>query len=105
MTETEFEKLYTETILRIEDALEASESGLDYETINDILTITCPDGSSIILTRQAPVQQLWMAARSGGYHFLWDEEAGHWRGTVSGRSLEEMLEEAAREQGAEGLSL
>lgn len=105
MTETEFEKLYTDTIVRIEDALEESESGLDYETINDILTITCPDGSPIILTRQASVQQLWMAARSGGYHFSWDEDAGQWRCTVNERSLEEMLDQAAREQGAEGLTL
>jgi CyaY protein len=35
-----------------------------------------PDGSKIVLNTQPPLQELWLAARAGGYHF--HHEAGRW---------------------------
>jgi CyaY protein len=69
MSDAEFSTRYEETLIAIEDAVENSGADLDYETVNDILTLTCPDGSSIIITRQSATRQLWLAAKSGGFHF------------------------------------
>ena len=105
MTELEFEALYRDTLLRIEEAVEESGDDLDYESVNDILTLTCTDGSSIIVTRQTATRQLWVAARSGGYHFDWDGEREQWICTTTRDTLEELLNEAAREQGGVELEL
>ena len=42
-----------------------------------ILTIECPDGSKVIVNKQAPHREIWVAARSGGFHFRPSE--GAWR--------------------------
>ena len=105
MTEVEFERTYSETLVKIEDAIEESGADLDYETVNDILTITCEDGSAVIITRQGPTRQLWLAARSGGFHFDYDPEQGDWVRTGDGRTLTDMLQEILREQGGVEVSL
>lgn len=104
MTEAEFDSLYQNTLLAIEDAVDAADADLDFETVGDVLTISCPDGSQIIISRQVANQQLWVAARSGGYHFAWSDEASEWRLTRdSERSLQSLLEEAIKAQA--GLSI
>ena len=80
MSSPDFSSSYDSTLLAIEEVVEAamedSETEMDYETINDILTLTCEDGTSIIITRQSATNQLWLAARSGGFHF--DLVDGQW---------------------------
>jgi CyaY protein len=50
-----------------------------------VLDITCPDASRIIVNRQTPNREIWVAARSGGFHFVSRE--GAWRDTRSGEEL------------------
>ncbi|MFV8818074.1 iron donor protein CyaY [Haliea sp. E17] len=68
----------------IEEALDALDSDLDYETGGGVLNVTFENGTSMVFSRQPPVQQLWLATRSGGYHFEFDETAGDWRNTRDG---------------------
>lgn len=105
MTELEFEALYRDTLLRIEDAIDESDGDIDYESVNDILTLTCPDGSCILITKQTASRQLWVAARSGGYHFEYDGEREVWVCTSTRDTLEELLNEAVREQAGLDLDL
>jgi CyaY protein len=39
-----------------------------------------PGGSKIVINTQPPLQEIWLAARSGGYHFKWDGALGRPRG-------------------------
>ena len=39
-----------------------------------MLTVTFSNRTTMVFSRQPPVQQLWFAARSGGYHYEFDEE-------------------------------
>src|ERR1700732_2436144 len=55
---------------------------LDVDLESGILTVTCPDSSRVIVNRQTPNREIWVAARSGGFHFTWRE--GEWRDTRSG---------------------
>ena len=50
-----------------------------------VLEIELHDGSKIIVNRHAPAQELWVAARSGGFHFRWDGRC--WRDTRDGSEL------------------
>ena len=97
MSNTDFSARYEETLYAIEDAVEDSGADIDYETVNDILTLTCPDGSAIIVTRQSATSQLWLAAKSGGFHF--DLRDDGWVCDSDGETLAVKLAAACRAQG------
>jgi CyaY protein len=84
MTESEFHSAVDAVLARIEASVENAEA-LDVDLESGILTITCPDASRVIVNRQTPNREIWVAARSGGFHFTWRE--GQWRDTRSGEEL------------------
>ena len=67
-----------ETLNAIEELLDDAESDLDYDNNGAMMTVKCTDGSQIILTRQPPVKQLWLATRTQGLHFDFDESQNTW---------------------------
>jgi len=73
MDESVFHERVDDLLLAIEDAVEDSGADIDYETAGGILTLRFADGSQIIVNRQTPVRQVWVATRSGGFHFDYDE--------------------------------
>lgn len=76
MNETDFLRLTSETLTRIEQGLE--DAGLDFETPADgILEIEFDDGSKMIVNRHNVAQEIWVAARSGGFHFQHDGRSWH----------------------------
>lgn len=103
MTDAEFLSLYKATLAAIEESVERAivddDAEIDYESGNDMLTLTFRNGSVAIISRQSAVQQLWLAARSGGFHFNYDEGGEEWLCTVNGQSLPDMLGEICLEQG------
>lgn len=108
MTEAEFLGLYKKTLVHIEETVEAAinddDAGLDYESGNDMLTLSFRDRSVAIISRQSAISQLWLAARSGGFHFDWDTGVQQWRCTVNGKTLPDMLSEVCMEQGGVSIS-
>jgi CyaY protein len=83
MNETDFHRAVDAVLARIEAAAEAADLDVDLEA--GILTLTCADGSRIIVNRQTPNREIWVAARSGGFHFRWDGAA--WRDTRDASEL------------------
>jgi CyaY protein len=90
MTESEFHAAVDAVLARIESSLE-NEEGADVDLESGILTVTSDDGAKIIVNRQTPNREIWVAARSGGFHFRWRE--GEWRDT---RSNDELFASLAR---------
>jgi CyaY protein len=84
MTESEFHRAVDAVLACVETAVER-EDALDVDLESGILTITCPDASRVIVNRQTPNREIWVAARSGGFHFAWRE--GAWRDTRSGDEI------------------
>jgi CyaY protein len=80
MNETDFEALAGAALERVERALEASGVDADFELKEGaVLEIEFADGSKIIVNRHGAAREIWVAARSGGFHFRWDGSA--WRDT------------------------
>lgn len=108
MTEAEFLKIYKQTLTAIEETVEAaindSDAELDYESGNDMLTLSFRSGSVAIISRQSAIRQLWLAARSGGFHFDYVTQDGQWICTVNGLSLPDMLSAICLEQGGVSIS-
>ncbi|MBA2690521.1 MAG: iron donor protein CyaY [Burkholderiales bacterium] len=99
MTETEFNAKVDDVLLTIERSLEASDVDLDFESNSGILEISFADGGKIIVNRQTPNREIWVAARSGGFHFAWKDQA--WRGTRDARELFAVLTQCVSEQAGE----
>ena len=78
MDESKFNQLAEETMIAIEEAIEASDADIDYDNVADILTLEFPNRSRIIINKQTPLSQIWVAAKSGGYHFDYDEKSSVW---------------------------
>jgi CyaY protein len=84
MDEAEFAAQASVALDALERALE--ETDLDFELKEGgILEIEFEDGAKIIVNRHAAAREIWVAARSGGFHFRWDGTA--WRDTRSGGEL------------------
>jgi len=90
MTETDFHREVEAVLARIDNALDEHED-LDVSLEGGVLTVECPDASRIIVNRQTPNREIWVAARSGGFHFAHRE--GAWRDT---RTSEELFASLAR---------
>lgn len=102
MTESEFLALADGTLRAIEAALERAcdESDLDVECSRsgNVLEIEFIDSASkIIVNSQAPMQEMWIAAKSGGFHYK--RESGQWRNTRDGSELFAALSIMASQQG------
>jgi len=84
MTESEFHRAVDAVLARVE-SLAAAEEDLDVDLEAGILTLTAPDASRIIVNRQTPNREIWVAARSGGFHFTFRD--GRWVDTRAGDEL------------------
>ena len=91
MNETEFNQLINETLQNIETLVEKTYPDIDVDYENEILTLSLKSGERLILTRQAALQQLWLAAKRTGYHFNYSHS--QWQCDKTNRSLDEVLNE------------
>ena len=95
-SEADFNQAAATTLARIERALEDAE--LDFETPADgIIEVEFDDGSKIIINRHGVAREIWVAARSGGFHFK-PLDAG-WIDTKSGEPLYDKLAALIAAQG------
>lgn len=89
---------------RIEAALDACAADVDYEVMpGGVLELEFADGSKIIVNRHTAAREIWVAARSGGYHFRFD--GGRWLGTRDGEELMAALSRCLSEQAGETVSI
>lgn len=99
MIESDFQDLVDGIYLQIEDQIEDSGADLDFEVGGGVMTITCEnDGSKIILSRQPATSEIWVAARSGGYHF---KSSGDDWVCATGENLAGLLQRVLLEQSQE----
>ena len=99
ISESKFNQLVDDTFEAIEYALDEIDSDLDYEAGGGVLTVDFENGTTLVFSRQPPVRQLWLAARAGGFHFEYDEQAGDWRNTRNGQLFRPFVVEQMATQG------
>jgi CyaY protein len=104
MNETDFEAQASVTLEALESALENCGEDLDFELkAGGILELEFEDGSKIIINRHGAAREIWVAARSGGFHYRWDGKA--WRDTRNGAELFAALSGLVSEQLGRGVRL
>jgi len=104
MTESEFEALADAAIAALERALEASALDVDFETKGSgVLELEFADGARIVINRHNAARELWVAARSGGFHFRYED--GQWRDTRDRSELFAALSRLLTAQGGAPVTL
>jgi iron-sulfur cluster assembly protein CyaY len=103
MNESEFDKKATDTLLIIEQAIEESGADIDFEAAGGILTLEFANGTKIIINKQGAARQIWVAAKTGGYHYGFVD--GRWINDQGGGELMQELSRFIREQSNEEINL
>ncbi|WP_339415123.1 MULTISPECIES: iron donor protein CyaY [unclassified Pseudomonas] len=98
LTEARFHDLVDSTQEKLEDIFDDSGLDVDLENSAGVLTVKFENGTQLIFSRQEPLRQLWLAARSGGFHFDFNEEDNNWQCDSSDELLSEMLARLVLEQ-------
>ena len=108
MDDSEFNRKVDETLQTIEEAVENCDADLDWDLASGILTIDCTNSSNntesqVIVNRQGPTRQIWVASRSGGFHFDYDPDKQQWlQGDLE---LFTLLNQALSEQTGQSVQL
>ena len=104
MNESTFLHAAKAVLDRIEEALDACDLDLDIERKSEgVLQLEFENGTHIVVNLQAPMQQIWIAAKAGGYHFELRDEA--WRDTRSGDEFFAALSRQVSAQSGVGVVL
>lgn len=119
MNESTFLRAGTAVLDAIESAVDAAVDGaggaaagaavsagssIDFERKGEgVLALEFENGTQIIVNLQAPMQQIWLAAKAGGFHF--SERGGRWIDTRSGEELFSVLSAHASAQSGQSISL
>jgi CyaY protein len=77
---------------RIVDTFDASDLDVDIEARENVLEITFNDGSAIIVNRHELNRELWLAAKTGGQHFRYENDS--WIDTRTGQTFPAALSNA-----------
>lgn len=104
MEESAFNALAEAELARIESAFEDCGAEIDVEPKpGGILELEFENGTKMIINRHTAAREIWVAAKSGGFHFR--PRDGRWVNTRDGRELWDMLAALAGEQAGEPLRL
>jgi len=81
MNDSEYNLITDELLLAVEEAIEDSGEDIDYESVSGLLTLTFKNKTKIIINKQAPLHQVWVATKFNGHHFemvdgLWQDNRG-----------------------------
>ena len=101
----QFHQLGSNLLQSIELALEAADDDLDLDLDverqgGSVVNIRFKDRSVIVVNTQAPLHEIWVAAKSGGYHYRWAGTVAQplWTDTKTGRELLSDLSDFASAQ-------
>ena len=98
MTDSEFEALADVALQRLERAFEQSAPDADVQSKGPgMLEVEFENGSKMVINRHGPAREIWVAAKSGGFHFRHQE--GQWRDTRDGSELFAAVSRLASAQG------
>ena len=104
MTESEFEALAGAALAALESAFEAGLPDADVQAKGDgLLEIEFEDGTKMVINRHAAAREIWVAAKTGGFHFRYDGSV--WRDTRDGTELFAAVSKLASLQGGKPVEL
>lgn len=96
LNDSQYHQLADELLINLQDAVDEVDFDLDYESAGGIVEIMFPNGSKIIVNKQAPLHQIWVATKFNGHHFEYKD--GQWIDNRGGSELWALINDAASKQ-------
>jgi CyaY protein len=78
-----------------------SDADIDNQRVGGMVTLTFSNRSQIVINLQKPLHEVWLAARSGGYHYRLD--GARWLDTKGQGEFWDSLSRYASEQSGQSL--
>lgn len=103
MSESEFLELADATLAAIERAIDAADIDIEASRAGNVLTLELGNGSKVIINSQEPMQQVWVAGKSGAFHYA--HSGDRWLDTRDGSELFAALSRLISAQGGEAVVL
>ena len=103
MSDTDYLARAEAVLAAVERALDYTDADIEFERSGNVLTLEFENGTKIIVNLQPPMQEIWIAAKSGGYHFRFVD--GKWRDTRNGTEFFTALSEYATQQAGEPVQI
>ena len=81
MNDSQYNLLAEDLLLAVEEAIESCGVDIDYEGVGGLLTLTFINTTKIIINKQAPLHEIWVATKFNGHHFshqdnIWTDKRG-----------------------------
>ena len=103
MSESEFIDLAEATLSAIEHAIDVSPVDIEASRTGNVLTLELDNGSKVVINSQTPMQQMWVAGKSGAFHYA--RTGDRWIDTRDGSELFAALSRLISSQGGEAIVL
>ena len=103
MNDSQYNLIADELLLAIEEAIEDSGVDIDYEGVGGLLTLTFLNTTKVIINKQAPLQEIWVATKFNGHHFTLNDNS--WVDKRSGDEFWQFLSKAISIQAEVELTL
>ena len=105
MTDLEYLSLAESALKAVETACDQindeTEADIDNQRSGGMITLTFSNGSQIIINLQKPLQEIWMAAKAGGFHYKFN--GAQWTDTKNASEFFDSLSRCASEQANQAL--
>ncbi|MBP6483870.1 MAG: iron donor protein CyaY [Rhodoferax sp.] len=73
-----------------------TDTDVDNQRVGGMVTLTFANRSQIVINQQKPLHEVWLATRSGGFHYRWLD--GRWQDTKGSGEFFAALSQHATEQ-------
>lgn len=103
MKTSDYHRLVDTIFDQLVDHIDNASADIDCEQAGGILTLVMPDRSRIILNKQEPLHQIWVATKFNGHHF--ERQGEQWIDNRGGSELFAFLQEAISRQGGGEITL
>ncbi|MEN9586599.1 MAG: hypothetical protein RIT15_174 [Pseudomonadota bacterium] len=77
---------------------DSTDADIDNQRTGGMVTMTFTNKSQIIINLQKPLQEIWLAAKAGGFHYKFDTATQTWRDTKQATELFADVSRYASEQ-------
>jgi len=95
---------FTDRVERLLSSIDAAfdrlgdDHDVDVERAGTVLTITFESGRRMVVNSQEANHEVWLAAKSGGFHYRWDDVRETWDDTRGGPDLKTRLSSLVEEE-------
>ncbi len=103
MNDSQYNLLSDELLLAVEEAIEDSGIDIDYEGSGGLLTLTFKNQTKIIINKQAPLHEIWVATKFNGHHFSYQNQ--QWIDKRGGGEFWQFLSTAVSKQAETDITL